>query len=212
LQQFLGIKFWLKYMYADNQMCSHDFVDHFVHLTLLKGLGGKNLEPGTPRTKDKYVFLEALATQTQDPIELRTQALNLLLAGRDTTASLLGWLFLRLSQNPDRYKKLRDIVIEEFGTYDKPTRITFSKLKDCRYLQHCNNEALRLHPAVPINARTANKDTTIPKGGGTNGQSPIFIPKGTSVEYSVHAMVSNFVICLLQSSCRACEHYVVFCG
>jgi hypothetical protein len=138
--------------------------------------------------------------------------LNLLLAGRDTAASLLGWLFLRLSKDPARYKKLRDIVIEEFGTYDKPTGITFSKLKDCWYLQHCNNEALRLHPAVPVNARTANKDTTIPRGGGVDGKSPIFIPKGMSVDYSVHVVVSNSVICFLQSSCRACEHYAVFYG
>jgi cytochrome P450 len=75
------------------------------------------------------------------------------LAGRDTTASLLGWLFLSLVRDPARYKKLRTTVIEEFGTYENPSEITFSKLKSCQYLQYCNNEALRLYPVVPINGR-----------------------------------------------------------
>jgi cytochrome P450 len=50
------------------------------------------------------------------------------------------------------------------------------------------NEALRLYPVVAVNARTANKDTTIPRGGGPDGKSKIFIPKVTQVDYSVHAM------------------------
>ena len=45
-----------------------------------------------------------------------------------------------------------------------------------------------MYPPVPLNARTAVKDTTIPVGGGPNGASPIFIPKGITVSYSVWAM------------------------
>ncbi|TVY59303.1 Cytochrome P450 52A5 [Lachnellula cervina] len=172
--------------FRKNCKICHDFVGHFVRLALAKDPWEKQQK--SDGTAEKYVFLDALTTQTRDPEELRTQALNLLLAGRDTTASLLSWLFLHLSQDPVRYTKLRDIIIEDFGTYDEPSGMTFSRLKDCRYLQHCNNEALRLYPAVPVNARTANKDTTIPRGGGQDGLSPIFIPKGMAVEYSVHAM------------------------
>jgi cytochrome P450 len=47
---------------------------------------------------------------------------------------------------------------------------------------------LRLYPPVPLNARTALKDTTIPMGGGEDKLSPILIPKGTVVGYSVWAM------------------------
>jgi hypothetical protein len=39
-----------------------------------------------------------------------------------------------------------------------------------------------------MNGRYANKDTTIPTGGGPDGRSPVFVPKGTSVNYSVHMM------------------------
>lgn len=163
----------------------HAFIDHFVRLALSKDLNEKEVGPNG---KEKYVFLDALVAQTRDPIELRSQLLHILLAGRDTTASHLGWLFMSLSKDPARYKKLRDVVIQEFGTYDNPKDITFAKLKSCQYLQHCNNESLRLFPVVPINGRFANKDTVLPRGGGKDGKSKIFIPRGTTVDYSVHAM------------------------
>ncbi len=165
----------------------HAFIDQFVQLALSKDHREKELENGTGG-KEKYVFLDALAQQTRDPVELRSQLLHTLLAGRDTTASLLGWVFFCLARDNARYTKLRNIILEEFGSYENPKPITFAKLKSCTYLQHCMNEALRLYPVVAANARTANKDTTIPRGGGPDGKSKIFVPKGTQVEYSVHVM------------------------
>jgi cytochrome P450 len=53
---------------------------------------------------------------------------------------------------------------------------------------HANSTALRLYPVVPGNARFANKDTTIPFGGGPDGKSPVYIPKGGIVTYSVWVM------------------------
>jgi len=61
-------------------------------------------------------------------------------------------------------------------------------MKSCQYLQNCNNEALRVYPVVPINGRYANKDTTLPRGGGKDGMSKIFIKKGSQVDYSVHVL------------------------
>lgn len=174
--------------FRDSCKLCHKFIDRFVRLALSEELRKKDLQKNDLGKKEKYVFLEALAQETQDPIELRSQLLHILLAGRDTTASHLGWLFLCLVRDPARFKKLRDIIIAEFGTYELPSEITFSKLKSCRYLQYCNNETLRLYPVVPINARYANKDTTIPRGGGKDGNSPIFVPKGSTVEYGVHVM------------------------
>ena len=166
----------------------HEFIDRFVRLALSKELREKDLEKSDSDKKEKYIFLEALARETQDPVELRSQLLHILLAGRDTTASHMGWLILALARDPARFKKLRDIIIAEFGTYENPSDITFAKLKGCRYLQHCNNESLRLYPVVPVNGRYANKDTTIPRGGGKDGNAPVFVPKGMTVEYSVYVM------------------------
>ena len=41
---------------------------------------------------------------------------------------------------------------------------------------------------MPVNGRYANKDTTLPTGGGPDGKSKIFVPKGSACEYSVHVM------------------------
>jgi len=50
------------------------------------------------------------------------------------------------------------------------------------------NETLRLYPPVPVNARIAVRDTTLPVGGGPNGTQPFFVPKNSRVSYSVWAM------------------------
>jgi len=38
-----------------------------------------------------------------------------------------------------------------------------------------------LYPVVPYNFRVALKDTSLPRGGGPDGMSPIGVPKGTPV-------------------------------
>ncbi|OOQ83230.1 Cytochrome P450 52A13 [Penicillium brasilianum] len=170
--------------HSDKQV--HDFVDRVVSNALRAVDGGKR--PIDEEKNQHYVFLEALLSVTRDPIELRSQLLNILLAGRDTTASLLSWTVMMLARNPDTFKKLRETIIENFGTYSNPQNITFATLKSCQYLQYCMNESLRLFPVVPFNRRAATRDTTIPRGGGPDGQSPVYIKKGQSVVYSTHVM------------------------
>ncbi|RDW57024.1 hypothetical protein BP6252_13896 [Coleophoma cylindrospora] len=163
----------------------HEYIDPYV----LKALS-QNKEKSSKKGEEKqhYIFLEELARQTQDPVEIRDQLLSILVAGRDTTASLLSFLWLLLSQHPDVFDKLRSTVINEFGTYQNPRDITFSSLKSCSYLQWCMNETLRLFPTVPLNGRRSLRDTTLPRGGGPDGLSPIFIPKDTEINYSVYSM------------------------
>ena len=186
----LGEKYWLNNTkdFKLNCKATHDFVDYFVKLALNKELKEKELEKGNIGSKDRYVFLDALVAETRDPIELRSQLLNILLAGRDTTASLLGWLFFALARQPHLYTKLRTAVLDDFGTYSSPTEISFSKLKNCQYLQFCMNEALRLYPVVPLNSRRAAKDTTLPLGGGPDGLSKVYVRKGEQIDYSVHVL------------------------
>ena len=184
-------KYWLSDSLAARRDCAntHKFVDYFVRRALAhQTKGEKDVEHGS--SKPKYVFLEALAEQTRDPKELRDQLLNILLAGRDTTASLLGWTFWLLARHDDVFQKLRTAIIDSFGPYDPndASRLTYVSLKNCQYLQHVLTEALRLYPVVPGNFREALKDTTLPRGGGPDGQSPIFIPKGSQIDYSVHVM------------------------
>lgn len=45
-----------------------------------------------PRNDGRYVFIDAIAEDSRDHTALRDQLINILLAGRDTTACLLSWV------------------------------------------------------------------------------------------------------------------------
>lgn len=160
---------------------THRFVDHFVGIAMREG-------PQKTTNEKKCTFLDSLLEETSDRIKIRSELINILLAGRDTTAGLLGWLFYILVRHQDVYSKLRNIILENFGSYEHPKEISLSKLKDCQYLQNCLNETLRLFPPVPVNTRQAVRDTTIPRGGGPDGMGKVFIRKNQQVNYTVYAL------------------------
>jgi cytochrome P450 len=47
---------------------------------------------------------------------------------------------------------------------------------------------MRLYPVTPIlPPRVANKHTVLPLGGGMDGKSPLFVPKGTALIVNIHS-------------------------
>ena len=138
---------------------------------------------GKTSTSGRYIFCDELCRQTSDKIQIRSELLNILLAGRDTTASLLSNVWWVLSKRPDIFATLQR-EIASLG--DEPP--SFAQLKELKYLPALLNESLRLHPVVPANAREAVVDTTLPLGGGPDGRSPIFVRKGTICSWNVYAM------------------------
>lgn len=142
------------------------------------------------------MVLDAIVADVKDPRDLRSQLLNILLAGSDTISGTLGFLLASLAQYPHIFEKLRNIIIDEFGSFDRPKQITLSKLKNCSYLQWLLYEVLRVYPAVPVNIREAVRDTSLPTGGGPDGNSPVFIPKGHLVAWEVrhHHQHNQFVV------------------
>ncbi|KAF3078340.1 Protein kinase alk2 [Orbilia oligospora] len=169
-----------------NKTC-HDFVDKYVYRAIELHKRGFNNE-SEKSGKKRYVFLDEIAKETQDPVVLRDALTNILLAGRDTTASLLSFVFYLLVRHPEVEQKLRAAIRQDFGDKSDAEILTFHDLKNCKYLRWVIDETLRLYPSVPFNVRSAFEDTTLPLGGGADGKSPIFVPKGTVVEYSVYAM------------------------
>lgn len=150
----------------------HSFADKIIRDALEK--------PSEPK---RYVFLHALLKQTRDPYTLRSELLNILLAGRDTTAGLLSNTWHVLSKRPDIWAKLKAEVDRLGGE-----RPDYSAIKELKYLKWLLNESLRLMPVVPGNSRQAIRDTVLPVGGGPDGRSPVLVKKGEFVVYSPWSM------------------------
>lgn len=195
-QSYLASRSWSQALYfvIDNfefRRCNkvvHTFAKYYVNKALLA-----TPEEIEERSKGGYCFLYELVKTTRDPKLLQDQLLNIMIAGRDTTAGLLSFTFYELSRNPDVWKRLRQEVLTAFGEGSESDiqAITFESLKKCDYLKWVINETLRLYPNVPINFRVATKNTTLPRGGGPSGEEPVFIPKGRAVGYVISATHRN---------------------
>ncbi|KKZ64676.1 hypothetical protein EMCG_01364 [[Emmonsia] crescens] len=166
-----------------DQKLIHDFADRYVMKAIEHHENEKHGRLPLHEKGGRYVFLHELAKQTQDPLALRSETLNILLAGRDTTASLLANVWNIIPKRPDVWSKLLVEVDQLDGR--KPT---FEEMKNMKYLKYMLNECLRLWPVVPNNARAAIRDTILPRGGGPDGKSPILLKKGTTLAYSVYSM------------------------
>lgn len=120
----------------------HRFVDNIVFRALErsqpkdaeKSIDGKG-------GKDRYVFLSELMNATRDPKQLRDELLNILLAGRDTTASLLSNTFHVLARRPDIWNKLKAEVDLLQG--EKPD---YETLRNMKYLKYLMNECKSSSP------------------------------------------------------------------
>ncbi|KAH8898479.1 cytochrome P450 [Thozetella sp. PMI_491] len=153
-----------------------DFVDGFVQKALLD-------HQADTKWEQPAVLLRSLVQDVQDPIQIRDELINILIAGRDTTASLIGNVFFLLARHPQVWQKLR----EEIKLFDSlPPK--FEEISQCRHIRYTINEALRLFPPVPVNSRVANSDTVIPYGGGPDGKSPVLVPEGMPVIYNVYGL------------------------
>ncbi|KAI0478722.1 cytochrome P450 alkane hydroxylase [Xylariaceae sp. FL0804] len=144
-----------------------------------------NSETAQGKDDSRYVFLKTVAKACPDRAALRGQIINILAAGRDTTACLLSWTFFLLVRHPRVMDKLRsEISSLEVADADMKR----ADLRSLNYLQNVLKETLRLYPSVPVNTRTSTKTTVLPTGGGPDRRSPVLIPKGTAVAYSVYTL------------------------
>ena len=178
----LGSVGWLdpRSNFKEDQKTVEAFMSGYVDKALNKQKAAGSKEDG------KYSFASEFAKLTDDRAMIRGGLLNLLLAGRDTTASLLSNLFFMLARRPDVYSKLAAEIQSTVSTANEAPSL--EALKSMKYLRACINESLRLHPPIPRNSREALRDTTLPVGGGADGTAPILVPKGTQVGYQVFSM------------------------
>ncbi|THV01190.1 cytochrome P450 [Dendrothele bispora CBS 962.96] len=143
---------------------------------------GKEKKEDQEEEGKEETFLNHLVRCTEDKQIIRDELLNMLVASRDTTASLLTFAVYVLSQRPDIEKRLREEIYEALGRSDK--RPTYEIIKEMKYLRAFLNETLRLYPPVPFDARASTTATVIYSKSGP----PVYIPEGMKCLYSVFLM------------------------
>ncbi|MCJ1481792.1 hypothetical protein MMC06_001951 [Schaereria dolodes] len=206
----VGRFYWVYNSKAFRDACAvcHQFADHYIAIALNSSekavLQSDNAESTFAGEKgdiskksatkgvdsSKQPLIHQLITETKDPILLRSQLIQLLLAGRDTTSSILSFIFLELARHPSVFTSLRASVISVFGTAPEPDLLTLQKFLIFPPLMNLINETVRLYPILPINNRTciSSAHSILPTGGGPDGSTPIAVRKGTVVNYSDYVM------------------------
>ncbi|CAE6503085.1 unnamed protein product [Rhizoctonia solani] len=129
--------------------------------------GGEKTQPAGDTFIDDLVVDKAL---------IMDELVNILLAARDTTTSLLTFATYLLSQHPNVLQKLREEILEHVGPDAAPN---YEQVKGMKYLRAIINETLRLFPSVPINERATLNSCSIP-----TASSRLYIPPGVQVLYS----------------------------
>ncbi|OCH85955.1 cytochrome P450 monooxygenase pc-3 [Obba rivulosa] len=158
----------------------HRFINPIIQKALERQRNLKAAEEGKgSEASERASLLDELVHLTDDPKMIADETVNILIAGRDTTAATLSFLVYLLSQHPDVLQRLRAEILQYVG----PTRTPeFSDFREMKFLRACINETLRLFPPVPGNVRAPNQATTLPpiEPGG----KPFYIPAGATVPYS----------------------------
>lgn len=124
-------------------------------------------------------FLLAARDETTE-IQLRDDLLSLLVAGHETTGSVLTWTTYLLAENVDALKRAQHevdcLLIAPDGTKRNPT---YDDLRNrLPFLTRCINESMRLYPHPPVLLRRADKSDTLPGGE--------YVPEGQDVMISVY--------------------------
>mmetsp|Transcript_20167 Transcript_20167/g.48066 ORF Transcript_20167/g.48066 Transcript_20167/m.48066 type:complete len:227 (+) Transcript_20167:98-778(+) len=118
-------------------------------------------------------------TETLSDKYLRDIILSFIIAGRDTTACLMTWMWLELSRKGHEHI-LSNLVAEIDAAFPKGTKPSYDKVVKLDYLRGVVYEVLRVHPVVAITMLTSVEDCTLPDGS--------FIPADTNIGISSYSM------------------------
>ncbi|GMI65798.1 CYTOCHROME P450 97C1, LUTEIN DEFICIENT 1 [Hibiscus trionum] len=91
-------------------------------------------------------------------LQLRDDLLSMLVAGHETTGSVLTWTLYLLSKNPSSLLKAQ----QEVDRVLEGRLPTYEDIKDLKFLTRCINESLRLYPHPPVLIRRAQVDDVLP--------------------------------------------------
>ncbi|KAF7563220.1 hypothetical protein G7046_g917 [Stylonectria norvegica] len=145
----------------------------FRHLELSKEKCLARIEEGLRREHRDFLYYILRQNEkggvSQDEIILNSALF--IVAGSETTASLLSGLLMWLMRTPHAYKKLTHEIRSNFDSADK---MNSSGLQELTYMNACIDEALRIFPPIPTGLTR-----TVPASGDTVAGE--FLPGGVTV-------------------------------
>ncbi|KAI0131511.1 cytochrome P450 52E1 [Daldinia grandis] len=174
---------WISMVLGDRELdeCT-TFMNAYVEKYVAEVRGEQGEKSEEERESKRYMFLNELLRTGESDEVIRDHLMSIFTAGRDTTTSVLSYLFFELSRRPNIVAAIRR-EIEDLKMDDPSQLPSWESLRVMKYLNWAVKEALRLNPPVAANAREAVRDTILPTGGGSDGKSPIFVAKGTILRY-----------------------------
>eukprot|EP01025_Chloroclados_australasicus_P041475 TRINITY_DN4391_c0_g1_i1.p1 TRINITY_DN4391_c0_g1~~TRINITY_DN4391_c0_g1_i1.p1 ORF type:complete len:530 (+),score=58.50 TRINITY_DN4391_c0_g1_i1:23-1591(+) len=95
--------------------------------------------------------------------QLRDDLLSMLVAGHETTASVLTWTLYLLTQNAEQYKKAQAEADNIIGTKSLQD-IDVGDYQQLKYTTRCISESMRLYPHPPVLLRRCLEDHELPTG------------------------------------------------
>lgn len=97
---------------------------------------------------------------------------------------MAAWVFAQLEAHPDIFQRVRDEVLDKFGTEQES--ITYDSLRSCTLMQHVISETLRMYRLLANIGRNAKKSAVLPRGGGEDGMQPLAVPKGAAITCNIY--------------------------
>ena len=146
-------------------------IDNYIN-----GLVQERIASGVKKEDLLGLFLDATYPGTQEHMssrQVRDEAVTMLGAGHETSASALTWALVQIARSPHIARRIRQELGEAVGS----EALTFAHLRKLRYLQAVVQETLRLYAPVPVIPRAVIRETTV---------DGCRLPRGSMVFISVY--------------------------
>lgn len=148
----------------------HEFADNIIRSRLQERV----------ERKDEDLLSRFIQDSSNSAEMLRDIVVSFILAGRDTTSSLLTWFFWLLSSRPNVVDKILQ-ELEQIRKIDSDSdTYSFDELREMQYLHAAISEGLRMYPPVPVDTKLCENDDVWPDG--------TVIKKGWFATYNAYAM------------------------
>ncbi|XP_059224404.1 cytochrome P450 CYP12A2 isoform X2 [Stomoxys calcitrans] len=126
-----------------------------------------------------------------DPKIAKVMAIDMLMAGVDTTSTTFTALLLCLSKNPEKQAKLREEIMRVLP--QKDSEFTEEAIKNMPYLRACIKESQRIYPLAVGNVRVAAKDVVLSGYRIPAGQQVFMVSASLNMDEKYYPRAKEFL-------------------